>query len=322
MTVALLTVRWTENLPSLSLVLIGVSLGLLAALLLTMRAHRGATESDSVDRLRSHDRRSLQIAQNVWLRDLSTGLSRAVSQPDVATIMAREGSIAVGSTTAEIALLDGGGSGRVAFVAANASELGESGGPRPPLVFALEDSTPTTDAIRSGENVLVVSAADLAQRYPEVAASPTQAERAEASACLPLIDSEGRIVGAMVFGCRGENLFDDDQLVVFETATELCARALDRVRLYELEYEARRLAENLQAFTMVLAGTESRSDVADALVNESVRVLGADSASVWVVADDESPCSAGRRSTRHRWRLPPFPCRRPPCRRPPCRRPP
>ena len=266
----------------LSLLLIGVSLGLLIALLLTLRAHRGATESDSVDRLRSHDRRSLQIAQNVWLRDLSTVLSRAVSRRDVAAIMAKEGAIAAGSTTAEIALLDS-GCGLVAFVAATANEYGAS---QPPQVFALADRTPTTDAIRTGENVLVLSRADLAERYPKVAAVPPQSERTEASACLPLVDSESRIIGAMVFGCRAENLLDDGQLVVFETATELCARALDRVRLYELEYEARRLAENLQAFTMVLAGTESRTDVAEALVNESIRVIGADSASVWVVVDD------------------------------------
>ena len=266
----------------LLIALVGVSLGLSTALLLTLRAHRGATESDSVDRLRSDDRRSLQIAQNVWLRDLSTVLSRAVSQRDVATIMAKEGATAAGSTTAEIALLDLGGE-RVAFVAAAMTEPRAS---RPPIVFALKDRTPTTDAIRTGENVLVFSADDLAERYPEVAGITTQSERTEASACLPLIDSDGRIIGAMVFGCHRENLSDDGQLVVFETATELCARALDRVRLYELEYEARRLAENLQAFTTVLAGTESRADVAEALVNESIRVLGADAASVWVPVDD------------------------------------
>ena len=262
----------------LLIALVGVSLGLSTALLLTLRAHRGATESDSVDRLRSDDRRSLQIAQNVWLRDLSTVLSRAVSQRDVAAIMAKEGATAAGSTTAEIALLDLGGE-RVAFVAATTE-------PRTPIVFALKDRTPTTDAIRTGENVLVFSADDLAERYPEVAGTATQSERTEASACLPLIDSDGRIIGAMFFGCHRENLSDDGQLVVFETATELCARALDRVRLYELEYEARRLAENLQAFTTVLAGTESRADVAEALVNESIRVLGADAASVWVPVDD------------------------------------
>ncbi len=279
---------WRVPQPLLSVVLIGVSLGLLTALLLTLRAHRGVTESDSVDRLRSNDRRSLQIAQNVWLRDLSTVLSRAVSQRDVAAIMAREGAIAAGSTTAEIALLGGGG-GRVEFVAAQANDSEGSG---PPLVVALDDRTPVTDAIRTGANVLVLSVADLADRYPALAANPTRPETtetletSEASACLPLVDSDGRIIGAMVFGCRPENLLDDGQLVVFETATELCARALDRVRLYELEYEARRLAENLQAFTMVLAGTESRTDVAEALVNESIRVLGADSASVWVVVDD------------------------------------
>lgn len=267
---------WRAPHPIFTLILFVGSFALSIALFVTVRAHRVATESDSVDRLTSHDRRSLQIAQNAWLRDLSTVLSRAVSRRDVAIIMATEGLTVTGATSAEIALLEAGGN-RIGFIPATSPQIGFS---ELRLVSDLQDHTPTADAIRTGENVLVTSGRDLAERYPRLWSEELQPNRAEAS--LPLVDSEGRVIGAVVFGCVGENAFDDDQLVVFETATELCARALDRVRLYELEYAARRLAENLQAFTALLAGTESRKDVAEAVVNESVRVLGADAAAVWV----------------------------------------
>ena len=267
-------VRVTDS--ALTILLFAVSLGLLLVLLATRRAHHGATESDSVDRLRSHDRRSLQILQNVWLRELSTVLSRAVSEADVAKIMSEEGTIASGCATAEITLRER-GSDWVAVV--------ESTLTPPRSAVHLEDRTPITDAIRTGMNVLVLSTSELAARYPGF--TPELASKGiDASASIPLVDSGGCVIGAMGFGWSSADVFDEGQLVVFETATELCARALDRVRLYELEYEARRLAENLQAFTMVLAGTESRADVAEAMVNESLRVLGADAASVSMLADD------------------------------------
>jgi len=262
--------------PALTILLLVVSLSLTLALLATRRAHHGATESDSVDRLRSHDRRSLQILQNVWLRELSTVLSRAISQPDVAKIMSEEGTIAAGCATAEITLRAH-GSDEVAVVVSALTPSRSA--------VQLEDRTPVTDAIRTGMNVLVLSSSELAARYPGF--TPELARPGiDASASIPLVDSEGRVIGAVDFGWSSADIFDEGQLVVFETATELCARALDRVRLYELEYEARRLAENLQAFTMVLAGTESRADVAEAMVNESLRVLGADAASVSMLADD------------------------------------
>ena len=245
-----------------------VSLALLAGLLGTVRAHRGLTESDSVDLLRSHDRRSLQIEQNVWLRDLSTALSRAVSQADVARIMSEQGAVAAGCSVADITLRKP-GSRTITMVRAVRAPYGPFP-ERPPST--MDDRMPVADAIRSGANVLVLNGTDLSERYPDFAANQalshdeTLGEGAgdprspvDASASIPLVDSEGQVIGAMGFGWSSTDSFDDGRLVLLETATELCARALDRVRLYELEYEARRLAENLQAFTTVLAATQSRA---------------------------------------------------------------
>jgi PAS domain S-box-containing protein len=58
---------------------------------------------------------------------------------------------------------------------------------------------------------------------------------ARAVACLPLLDSDGHVIGAIGYTFRAEQAFNDDQRVLLETVADVAAQSLDRARLYEQE---------------------------------------------------------------------------------------
>ena len=300
---------WVTH-PSLGAVLLVVVLILLVLLTGTIRSHRRIVARDTQDRMRAEQSRSHQIEQNVWLRGLSTALSRAISQPDVAAVLVEQGATVTGSSTATIALRQPGGASVTLMSAKSTTHNTPThntpthGTPAASVSIPLEYPTPVTETIRHGKTVLIASAGELAARYPQLVDDRVR-NGTVASASIPMLDSDGEVIGAVEFGWSSPQSFDVDQLVIFETATELCARALDRARLYELEYEARRLAENLQSFTTALAGTESRADVAEALVHGSMKGFGADAASVSVSTDDSLQMLVGRgfdEPTMDKWR--------------------
>ena len=279
----------------------------LVVMAVTMRAYRRAAGAErraaaALDtRGRAEDQLLRQVEQNVRLRELSTALSKAVSQPDVAKVMSEHGARAAGSLIANIAVRQP-DTNKIAMVVSPilGTEMAQAW-----ATLDLDDHTPITDAIRSGRAVFMHSQAELATHYPLLS---ELGERVgiSATASVPILDSEGAVAGALGFGWAGPQLFDTEELVILETSAELCAQAMERARLYDLEHEARRLAENLQAFTTALANTETRADVADAMVFESMRVLGADAATLSVMAEDDTfHMLAGRGfddDTMTRWR--------------------
>ena len=303
---AIAATRWADH-PAFVALMALIVIAPLLMLLVVLRAYRRVigAEHQAADELATRIQAEAtllrQVEQNVRLRELSTALSRAVSQPDVATVMSEYGARAAGSFIANIAVRQPDTS-RVTMVVSPV--LGDEAA-QAWATLDLADHTPITDAIRNGVAVLMHSIGDVAERYPLLR---VHGERAgvSATASIPILDSKGAVVGAVGFGWAQPQSFDTDQLVILETSAELCAQAMERARLYDLEHEARRVAENLQAFTMALANTESRADVADAMVLESMRVLGADAATLSVMADDDTfHMLAGRGfddDTMTRWR--------------------
>ncbi len=283
---AIAATRWAAH-PAFVTLIVLLVFAPLVMLVVVMRAYRrvaGAEHRAADDlgtRVQAEDQLMRQVEQNVRLRELSTALSKAVSQPDVAKVMSEYGARAAGSIIANIAVRHPDTS-RIAMVVSPVlgTEVAQAW-----ATLDLADHTPITDAIRNGQAVLMYSAADVAERYPLLSA---HGERAgiSATASIPILDSDGAVAGAVGFGWAQPQPFDTEQLVILETSAELCAQAMERARLYDLEHEARRLAENLQAFATALANTETRADVADAMVFESMRVLGADAATLSVMADD------------------------------------
>jgi len=303
---AIAAIRWANH-PAFAALTAFLVFAPLLMLVVVLRAYRrmaGAEHraaDDLATRVQAEDMLLRQVEQNVRLRELSTALSRAVSRPDVATVMSEYGARAAGSMIANIATRQA-DTNRITMVVSPVlgTEVAQAW-----ATLDLADHTPITDAIRSGEAVLMHSFAELAEHYPHLR---VHGERAgiNGTASIPILDSEGAVVGAVGFGWAQPQPLDAEQLVILETSAELCAQAMERARLYDLEYEARCLAENLQAFTSALANTETRAEVADAMVIESMRVLGADAVALSVMPDDDTfHMLAGRGfddDTMARWR--------------------
>jgi diguanylate cyclase (GGDEF)-like protein/PAS domain S-box-containing protein len=105
------------------------------------------------------------------------------------------------------------------------------------LTFPLSVALPEADAIRSGEPVLLASAADIAARFPTELPQIRQF-RVEALHVFPLIE-EGRAQSVLVCTFRRARILDESTLEVLATLTRQAAQVLQRIRLQqELEHRA------------------------------------------------------------------------------------
>jgi PAS domain S-box-containing protein len=104
--------------------------------------------------------------------------------------------------------------------------------------FPLHAQLPASDAIRSGEIVLLNGPEDRDARYPIFRDTPVMGDGAVAVA--PLIDEDGTAFGAMVVGYPEPRVFSDGDLRILSALAAQAATALRRSALYE---EAREAAE-------------------------------------------------------------------------------
>jgi PAS domain S-box-containing protein len=124
--------------------------------------------------------------------------------------------------------------------------------------FPLDAAIPAADVIRSGEMVLLSSAADRDARYPVLGADRGASEGA--TAVLPLLDEDGSAFGAMVVGFAEPHGFAESERRFLMALADQCATAMRRAALYETarqaaeaERHARLVAEQAQARLAFLA---------------------------------------------------------------------
>lgn len=128
--------------------------------------------------------------------------------------------------------------------------------------FPLAAPLPASDAIRSGETVLLRNQEDRDARYPMFKGTPMT--DAKAVAITPLIDEDGTAFGAMAVGFPSERKFTDGERRILSALGAQCATALRRAALYEdareaaaAEREARLAAERAQERLTFLAEASS-----------------------------------------------------------------
>lgn len=112
----------------------------------------------------------------------------------------------------------------------------------------IDTPTPISEAVRTASPLFIESAAQLAERFPEIERPPTATT--EAVAVLPLI-VEGRTIGTVSVTFDEAREFSLDEQAFLFALARLCAQALDRARLFEAERLARaeaEAAEKRQAF--------------------------------------------------------------------------
>jgi serine phosphatase RsbU (regulator of sigma subunit) len=107
--------------------------------------------------------------------------------------------------------------------------------------LAVTSGRPLSDAVLERAPVWLEDAEQWRARYPEMAPIGTLGGM-QATACLPLIIAE-RDLGALVFSFGAPRAFPADERDYLLAVAALCAQALDRARLLDIEHAARTTAE-------------------------------------------------------------------------------
>ena len=166
-------------------------------------------------------------ARLAGLQAVTTALARAVDQAEVAEAVFRHGLRDLGGDTGSLCLVTPGDT-TVAIVH-------EIGYPKPVKqswdTFPLAANLPASEAIRTGEVVLLRSRAELHQRFPMPPGAPLVGD--EAHAIIPLPDEDGTFFGALVVGFAEPRDFDDDDVALLKALGAQCAGALRRAELFE-----------------------------------------------------------------------------------------
>lgn len=121
----------------------------------------------------------------------------------------------------------------------------------------LDDPLPGTDAVRSGEPVLLSDANEVANRYPGRIAQTMAAHGLRSSAHLPLLAADGRAIGCVGFAWPHRQEFRPVKLARLRTIAELCAQTLERARLAEAEHRlVGSIHRRIVGRTTAVAGTK------------------------------------------------------------------
>lgn len=205
----------------------------------------------TLDRARSTDeaaRRATQLAL------LAAQLAAALTLSEVLDIITESASSPVEASATSVGLVD-----REAGVLR--THHGASVAEEVRLRFAdppLDAPLAFTDAARTGLLVLLEDHATFAERYPE-SASSTAGLGFGARAALPMRDSQGRVVGAIVHAWAGPRVFHEALMSTLLTIADLAGLALERTALSEAEH---RLVTTLQDSLLVPLPEAAHLDIA------------------------------------------------------------
>ncbi|HET7229111.1 MAG TPA: GAF domain-containing protein [Longimicrobium sp.] len=219
------------------------------------------------------------------LQALTAALSGALSVDDVVRQVMGRGLAVFGAYAGGVYALSGDGGEMV--------RLGAFGYPPgiPPGSVPLDAPLPGPECARTGQAVFVPSRQALAERFP--AMLPLTVPPSHAWAALPLrIDM--RLLGVLSLSFDRPLEFGPREQAFFATVAQQCAQALDRVRLYEAEQQARaaadaasRRAAFLSEASRLLSASLNVEPTLAAIARAAVPELG-DWCAVDVVADPDA----------------------------------
>ena len=188
-----------------------------------------------LDRIRAEAARVRQSAAR--LQGLSTALSHASTERDVADSVVEHGCPVLNASGIVIARLTSDGEFLEIMSAGDMPDSIRSEWTR----FSSSLPVPLADVARTGQPLFLESRDAWRSRYP--AMTPLlEATGHHANAVLPLI-VEGRVFGALGAAFDTPQAFDEDDRALAMAVAQQCAQALERARLFEAERKARREAE-------------------------------------------------------------------------------
>jgi PAS domain S-box-containing protein len=155
------------------------------------------------------------------LARVTTELLLARTEEDVTTIVVDHMADAAGATVASLSLLVD--RDTLALIGMRG---GRAGATSRWATYAVADVTPAGDAVRTGQVLVLGSAAEIRERYPDVERA---AEGERSMVCLPLKVGE-RVLGVATMSFPGRRSFDPAELEFLTIMADTCAQALERVR--------------------------------------------------------------------------------------------
>jgi len=170
------------------------------------------------------------------LQTLSAALASALTPNDVATAAVSEGVAAIGADAGVLVLIDPDGQ-TLEVVASRGYDLRQIERWRR---FPLSTDVPLSDAVRSGELVVVASAEERLARYPNIGADVPAAYQSSIS--VPLV-AEGRSFGALGLSFRDTIVVGAEDRELLLAVARQCAQAVRRATLFDAEAVARASAE-------------------------------------------------------------------------------
>jgi serine phosphatase RsbU (regulator of sigma subunit) len=188
---------------------------------------RPATEQAAVGEARRLSDRLTRLAR------VTTELARADSVETVTKIVITHSADAVGATIASLSVLEPGDV--VHMVGLRGGDADEAAQWER---YPLSTVTPTSDAIRTGERVMLTGEEAIVERYGHV---KTIAKGERTVIALPM-KSTGRAIGAIGLSFPGLRELDGAELEFFDILADTCAQAMVRIKAEE---EARRQSARL-----------------------------------------------------------------------------
>ncbi len=212
------------------------------------------------------------VARLTRLQSVTAHLARATTVDEIADAVLQEGRAALDCLRGVLYVVEG---NELALVWDAGSFEGQEEYSRIPLDAAM----PLSDSVRENKSVFIEGVGDLVGRYAWLAAPEAGFIGALITAPLSL---RGQTLGAIAFAFDRPRRFSETDRAFVAALALQCGQALDRVRLFERETIARRLAEgetgrvrSLQQLTAALTAAVTLADVATVALEQGGPAFGA-----------------------------------------------
>lgn len=231
--------------------------------------------------------------QNARLHAVTAALTQALTPEQVISIMLEQGVTSTGAYAAAVVLLPD--SDRIPLAEQTIAYVAQSRGYPQEMMekwrtISLEQDTPLSKAIRSGEAIWIESREHLAAQFPEL--SPTPSSVAWMS--IPLWVGE-RVYGAVGMSFSEARAFAAQERAFILTMMEQCAQSLERARLYQQVQQSWHLAETqrerlerLYHATAALSTTITQEQVGDVVLRMGLEAANAQGGALMVLPQRDS----------------------------------
>ncbi len=185
-----------------------------------------------VDQILARRALDAALARSQAIHDLATGLAAAITAEDVAELVVEHCAGLTGDARMSL-LLDTGDGETFRFLHGRNVPAGQAGRWQ---TIDIAAPLPLTDAIRTGQPVVLHSLAEMRARYPLLLEREGRALGGGSLLVHPLFSRSGGRLGALGFIYHEDNAFDATVERMLATVAELSGQALDRARRYDAEH--------------------------------------------------------------------------------------